>query len=199
MLQRLAEPVEVVIHQRVIRDDPVRALAVTCAANGPWNVVVLSEPISRGDYAKLSAVLEAVPDATAIALVGPKTQQSYGPVLAVVDRMEQLHGSLRTAQRLAEAGGQRVVLLLVGETDAARLELESAARLVLGAAHDLSEDIAIASAGPTAGAPSAMAGALVKINPSFVIARIGGPLVSDDEGIAALRTGLMCPLLLVRS
>ncbi len=32
---------------RVVRDDPLRAVANACAENGPWNVVTLGEPFRR--------------------------------------------------------------------------------------------------------------------------------------------------------
>ena len=46
-LERLARQAEVPLRSRVVRDEPLRAISVACAETGPWNVVVLAEPLRR--------------------------------------------------------------------------------------------------------------------------------------------------------
>ncbi len=42
-----AHAADVVAHARVVRADPVGALARACTENGPWNVVTVGAPVQR--------------------------------------------------------------------------------------------------------------------------------------------------------
>ena len=59
-LATLAAAAQIPIHERVIRDEPLRALAITCADCGPWNVVVLAEPFGAESSADIASVLDNV-------------------------------------------------------------------------------------------------------------------------------------------
>src|SRR5690606_19947628 len=81
---------EVPIRQRVVRDDPITALATTCAECGPWNVVALAEPFGAMSSESLRHLLETVADATGIVLVGPKARRTTGPVIVAIEDIDRL-------------------------------------------------------------------------------------------------------------
>ena len=56
-LEALARRAEVPLRSRVVRDEPLRALAIACAESGPWNVVALAEPFTAGNASPLKQLL----------------------------------------------------------------------------------------------------------------------------------------------
>jgi len=56
-VERLARQADVPLRSRVVRDEPLRAISVACAETGPWNVVVLAEPLSPGDSGFLKQLM----------------------------------------------------------------------------------------------------------------------------------------------
>ncbi|CAN0509632.1 unnamed protein product, partial [Phaeothamnion confervicola] len=72
---------EVAVRQRVVRDDPVRALSAVCADCGPWNAVALAEPFTSPSCPSIKVLLETVRDATGLLVVGPRAQRTRGPIV----------------------------------------------------------------------------------------------------------------------
>src|SRR5690606_36030930 len=66
-------------HARVVRDETLRALARACADNGPWNVVIVGEPLASGDAARLADLFATVRDTTGAVVVGPLGARTKGP------------------------------------------------------------------------------------------------------------------------
>lgn len=179
-----------------VRDDPLTALARACARAGPWNVIVMGEPLRPRSGRMLSDILETVRDATGLVALGPKSKaRARGPVVVVVEEPDRLLSMMRTAERLAAASSQRegIVALLSGDTSDYLDWLEGQARLVL--AHGPEPRFVLAP--PARGEPAVIAEALRQLKGGFVISRFGGLLVPADD-LKPLTSALESPLFLVR-
>lgn len=198
---------------RVMRDTPVDALARACAEHGPWNVIALTSPVRapmRADDrdSLLFSVLTSVPGHTAVIAMGPDVpldQGRQGPVAAIVESLDALHGLLRTAERLASTRSgtqQGIVLILTGSQDEPLAEFEPHVRLAL-----VAREHAAAAGGGTALAPvlavpaggaHALRDAIVQHAPSFMIARFGAAFFPPDRDPAQKIASLRCPVFIVR-
>src|SRR5262249_27494742 len=161
----MAQRAEVPLRSRVVRDEPLRALAVACARSGPWNVVALAEPFSGGNCGSLKQLLLEVPGMTGLIMVGPRSRRLSGAVVGAVEDSERLPGMLRAATRLAAVDGNDIVLLVIAR-DAEQLDrMEGEARLVVEAR----EDVRIEQAAVPRGESAVIAEALRRLNGGFVI------------------------------
>lgn len=193
-LTRLAHAADVPFHSRIVRDEPVRALALTCAACGPWNVVVLTEPFGPQSAAQFSELFATVADATGIVVVGRHTHNAKGPVILALEDAEALPGMLRAGERFIEGTETRLTLALIAGHPEIHHWLESQARLVIGDrpyVDIIAIDASLAD-------PRTVAEHLRRQRASFMIARFGGITVPADDGLGPLSAVLACPLLLVR-
>lgn len=181
---------------RVIRDEALRALSVACAESGPWNIIVLADPLSASDQQVLAHMLGEIADATAVVAVGPRASRSNGPVLVVVESADRLEAMLRLADRLAGEGDERVEIkvLPVAEASDVGHEIEGQVRLALGDDHG----VAIAMALSTLGAPEVAIEAVRRATPGLVVAQVGGSIVGADSDMRMLAQALECPIILVR-
>jgi hypothetical protein len=193
-IEALARAAEVPIRQRVVRDEPIAALAATCAECGPWNVVALAEPFATLSSEALRHIFEAVADATGLVLVGPKAKRTTGPVIVAVEDLERLPSMIRAGERLAAVTGGALVILPIADDEDRLHWMEGEVRLLLGDRKD-AQIIAPASA---RGAAEVVAGVLRRLHGGFVISQFGGLVVPGDGDLRALAAGLECPLLLVR-
>lgn len=191
----LARRLEIPCRSTVVRDEPVNAVARACAEHGPWNVLVLAEPLAAASAGMLSELFAAVSGATGILVVGPNARRVAGPIVAEIDDIEHLEPILRTAEKLLDPTGEEsLILLLAGHTEAETLEMEGQARLILGD----TPVATIARAVVRQGAPIELAERLRREGSSFVLARFGGLLVPDHGDLQHLVLALECPLLLTR-
>lgn len=193
-LEAMARAADVPIRQRVMRDDPVHALAVTCAECGPWNVVALAEPFGALSSENLGHLFEAVADTTGLVLVGPKARRTSGPVIAAVEDMDRLPSMIRAGERLAAVTGGPLVILPIADDDERLHWMEGQARLLLGERTDAQ----IITSGSVKGAAEVVAEALRRLKGGFIISQYGGLVVPADGDLRALAAALECPLLLVR-
>ncbi len=194
-IAELAGLLDVPFRSTVIRGEPVNAIARACAEHGPWNVLVLAEPLAAASAGMLRELFAAVSGATGILVVGPNARRTTGPVIAEVDDIEQLEPILRAAEKLLDpARDENLILLLAGYSEGETLELEGQARLILGDAPVAS----IARAVVRDGAPIELAERLRRENCGFVLARFGGLLVPDSGNLQHLVQSLECPLLMTR-
>lgn len=190
----LAQSFEVPARTRIVRDEPLRALAITCAESGPWNVVTLAEPFTARDAAELSDLFHAIAGTTGFVLAGPKARHTKGDVIAVIEDVERVPPMLRAAERIAAATGGEPRLLLMDES-AQRLEwMEGQVRLVLGQRSTVRLET-INMVGRTS---ASVAELLRRAGAGFVIARFGGRFASGNGGLAELAGMLEGPLFLVR-
>lgn len=193
-VETLARAAEVPAHARVVRDDPLQALARACAECGPWNVVALADPLSPGDALSLSEVFTTVVDVTGLMLVGPQARRTSGPIVAALEDIEHLQHLVRAGERLASIAGGEIALLLLAQTaDEARV-MEDHARLALGNPSGLR---IMAMAGLDI-APAALAEKLRRMSAGFVIGQYGGILIADDSELRTLVGALECPLFVMR-
>lgn len=176
----------------VVRDEPLRALTSACSASGPWNVIVLGEPIASDDVLMLASVFDSVVDATGIVLVGGDAASDAGPVVAVVEDLARLPPMLRAAQRLAASAGGRIDLVFMAADTEYAFWMESQARLAIGD----SSAVSIVAVEAVEGSAQAVR-RLSLLHPGFVIAQFGGLLVHADDTSGSIAL-LACPVFLVR-
>lgn len=181
----------------VVRDDPMRALARACAENGPWNVVVVGEPLAPGDAARLAGLFETVRDTTGAVVVGPLARRTQGPVVAVVEAFDRLGPMLKSAQRLAAITGGEVKLTLAADRRDELAWMEGEAR-ILCAGNDDGEVRDFESVLAANDDPAPLAEVLQRHKPGFALAQYGGRLIARDATLRPLTSALECPLLLVR-
>lgn len=193
-LAALAEAAQVPVRERFIRDEPLRALAVTCADCGPWNVVVLSEPFGGGSSGAIAAVLDNVEDATGLVMVGPRAHRTDGPVVMMLEDIDAIAGMLRAGDRLVDGTDTPLVLAIISADADTASWIEGQVRLMLAGRGDLHiVHLPLAQAEPALAAE-----AIRRMRPGFVIARFGGLVVPAAEDLSPLAAALECPLLLTR-
>jgi hypothetical protein len=185
---------EVPARARVIRDEPVRALAIACAESGPWNVVTLAEPFTGDRTGTLGELFSVVQGTTGIVVAGPRARRAKGPVFAVIEEIEHMAPLLRAAERLVAATGGEPRLLLVDDS-ADRLQwLEGQVRLALGNSPAVKLDVANLARGDAA----SLADLLRRARAGFVVVRFGGRLTSGESDLEPLAAMLEGPLFVVR-
>ena len=190
----IARSCEVPARTRIVRDEPVRALAIACAESGPWNVVTLAEPFTERDATELSELFDAVAGTTGFVVAGPKARHTKGDVVAVVEDVERVPPMLRAAERIAATTGGAARLLLIDD-NAERLEwMEGQVRLALGQRTAIN----LETVNMSRRSMGSVAEMLRRSRAGFVIARFRGRFVSGDGGLAHLAAMLEGPLFLVR-
>jgi hypothetical protein len=211
-LQRLVEQraslAEVPVRLRVVRDEAVQAVASTCADCGPWNVVVLAEPLASLEAADLDALFAGVQDTTGLMVVGQEPGLVQGPVVLALEQADALPAMLHTAERLVDGTDTAIVVLLIdGDTDQgpdvgqsleSQLRLAFSARPMMARADGTAANVQLIALTETHGEPAAIAEALRRLAPGFLIARFGGLIVPPTSSLRLLGVTLRCPLLLIR-
>lgn len=194
-----ARAAEVKASVRVVRAEPVVALAAACDENGPWNVVTVGATV-RSDTgtghlgAGLDEVFRTVQATTGIVVAGREARRTSGPVIAVVEEAERLVPMMRAAERIASATGGDARLWLL-EHDRARQDwIEGQICLALGAYPAIQLNVV----DMTAHTPQSVAGMLRRAGAGFVIARFGGTLTPRERDVAPFADLLEGPLFLVR-
>jgi hypothetical protein len=194
-IARLAKGADVPLRQTVVRGEPVAVLTRACEDSGPWNVVVLSEPLTAGNEPMVNQLLASVVGATGIIVAGPRAKRTAGPVVAAIEDLSHLEPMLRAAQRLLSVTGDAgVILLLVTENPEEGALMEDQARLVLGP--EVAARIMVANA--THGTAIELAEIVRRLHGGFLLAQMGGILVPADGSLEHLAGALESPLFLVR-
>jgi hypothetical protein len=193
-IQSLARAADVPVRARVMRDDPVSALAKACAEHGPWNVIALADALAPGQGARLSELFANVSGTTGLMLVGPKARRSRGPIVAVVESPDHLQPLLRAGERMSSVGGGEILLLLLSDNAASSQWLEDQVRLALGD----QPKVRLLHCQTDQGAPAALAEVIRRLQAGFVIGHFGGILVPPNGDLRDLVAALECPLFLMR-
>lgn len=189
----LAKAAGVAFSGQIVRADTLAALSAACAERGPWNIIVLAEPIASAERAAvLNEALARVWGTTAFVACGRNARWRSGPILAVVEDIERLAGLMRAAERLATIGGEEVLLLPAAEDEIALDWLESEIRLTLREYRG----VKLLARSEPAGLPPALHGAVARVKPRIVLARHGGQIVPAEGTKQALAT-LDCPVFIV--
>lgn len=192
-VEQIARAAQVQVHRRLVRDDPIHALAAACAANGPWNVVALGEAFTPMHVPVLDRLFEAVSGTTGVVVCGARARRTVGPVVALVEEVERLPPMRRAAERLAAVTGEETRLILAAD-DAERLEwMDAQARLVMGDAHNVRLDMLVTGQGP-----AVLADQLRRLAPGFVLTRFGGLVLPTATELKPFAAAMDCPLFLVR-
>jgi hypothetical protein len=189
-----ARSADIPFSARVVRDDPLSAVASACAENGPWNMVAIAEPFGSGDEKRLAQVFAQVLDTTGVVIAGPLARRTQGPVIAAVEQFERLGPMLKAAERLASVTAGEVKLMLVGSRPEDLGWLEGEVRLLLGGAGAPAIETVLAAQGDVV----PVAEAVRRHKGGFLLAQYGGQVVSEDTSLRPLASALECPLLLVR-
>jgi hypothetical protein len=195
LLRKVAEAAQrasVPFQGRVVRDDPLSAVARACAENGPWNVVTIAEPFGAGDEARLYEVFANVVDTTGVVIVGPTARRTQGPVVVVVEQFERLEPMLRAAERLAGVTGGDVRVMLVGDRLDDLSWMEGRVRLLFGASNAPHLETVLAARGDAVPVVEAAR----RHKGGFLLAQYGGQVVSQETSLRPL-SALDCPMLLV--
>ena len=193
-IERAALRAGVPHHARVVRGEPLRAVAKACLERGPWNVVALADPVRTADVSVLRSILRQMPGATGVVLVGASARRVDGPIIVAIEDAGRLAQKLKLAERLAAEHSTPIVILPIGARAEQLDILEAQIRLVL----DNQDGISIAACAVTLGSPAAAADILRRHRPGLVIAELGRIVVPDDSEFRALIMSLECPLFLVR-
>jgi hypothetical protein len=193
-VETLARAADVPLRAKVVRDDPVHALAKACAEDGPWNVVALADALAPGQGARLSELFRTVAGTTGLMLVGPNARRTRGQIVAVVETPEHLQPLMRAGERMAGVLGGELVLLLLSDSPSGDEWLDGQVRLALG---DQSR-VRLLHCQTDQGAPAALAEVIRRLNGGFVIGHFGGLLVPADGDLRDLVAALECPLFLMR-
>jgi hypothetical protein len=190
----VAQRAQVPCHTRIMREEPVRALALACAENGPWNVIAIAETFRGHDGAALARLFNEVQATTGIVVAGPRAHRTAGPVAVAVEDTAHLPPMLRAAERLATVAGSEIRIVLLEESVERLHRMEDHARLVL--ADYPAAQLYVADSGRSA-RDSALR-LMRDMKCGFVIARFGGSLIPIEGNLAAVTNILEGPLLLVR-
>lgn len=194
-IEAMARTADVPVRRRVVRDEPVKALADACARCGPWNVVALAEPFGPNACHSLHLLLDTVSDTTGLVVVGPKARRTRGPVIVAVEDVDRLPSMLHTAERLVTVMGGDIVVFLIAEGAEHLHWMEGQARLLLGARPSVR---VTALAELAHGTSAVVAEALRRLKGGFVISPLGGLVVPSEGDLKPLAAALECPLFLVR-
>jgi hypothetical protein len=193
-VEALARAANVPLRARVVRDDPVQALAKACAEDGPWNVVALADVLAPGQGLRVCELFANVAGHTGLMLVGPKARRTAGPVVAVVENPDHLQPMLRAAERMAGVTGSEVMVMLLADTREHSQSLEEHTRLALGT----QAKVNLISYQIDRGAPAALAEVIRRLRAGFLIGHFGGILAPAHGDLRDLVAALECPLFLMR-
>ena len=189
-----AREASVTYRSRVVRDDPMHALARACSETGPWNVVTIAEPFGAWKEERLRDLFSSVHGTTGVVIAGPMARRIQGPIIAVVEEIERLSPMLKVADRINEATGGPVKLLLVGDRKDELAWLEGEARLLFSDGEETPFEVVLVERGDT----PAVAETLRRHRAGFVLAQYGGLTVPAEGNLRPLSCALECPLLIVR-
>ncbi|MGE0630192.1 MAG: hypothetical protein AB7O43_20550, partial [Hyphomicrobiaceae bacterium] len=181
-VEALASQAEVRVRGRVIRDDPVSALAAACAENGPWNLVALAEPFTSPNCPAISTLFDRIADTTGLLVVGPRALRAKGRIVLALERAELLNAMLATAERLSSVSESPVTVCLIAEGAEAMAELEAAARLALSERRDVS----IVTLDVSRGSPASTGEALRRLSPGLIMCQFGGVLLPREGDLKPL-------------
>ncbi|CFX13085.1 conserved protein of unknown function [Candidatus Filomicrobium marinum] len=178
---------------QTVRDDDIAALVRCCAALGPWNVVVLPEPMDGSGSEKIGRILDAVQDATGVVTVPRRARLSKGPIVVTVEDEDRMSTMLRTAERLAAITGAEIKLLLTTAGDDELHWLEAQARLLVAD----NKRCSIMLNDTTSAPASSIAGRVGAMSASFLIAKHGGSVLPYED-CRSLTSVLRCPVFCIR-
>jgi hypothetical protein len=190
----MARLAEIPYRARTIRDDPVHAVNRACAEAGPWNVVVLADPLRAEDQSAVVSLMTDVAGATGLVVVGRRAVRAHGPIVVVLEDPDRLPPMLRAAERLAQDTGEPILLLPVGRTERASAAMDSLVRLTLADRID----VQVMHVAQGYGHTGALLETLRRTAAGFIVGQPGGTLLPAAATWLDLIQTLECPLFVVR-
>lgn len=185
-----ARAADVRVRRRVLRAEPLAAIAIACADSGPWNIVALAEPFTGSPAGELRDVLAAA-DTTGVLVAGAAARRTSGGRVAILlEDIERLPSKLRAAERLARGG--EIAVLVLGASAEHALWMEAHARLAIEANPHVLLDTLDLGGG--------MRPVLdwLRARSGFLIAQFGGSLVPAEGSAPPALALVECPVLVVR-
>jgi hypothetical protein len=190
----MAQRAEITYRARTMRDEPMHALNRACAESGPWNVVVLADPVRARDRHAVQRLLEEMVGATALMLVGAAVRRIDGPVMIVLESIDRLPLMLRVAERVAAEASAPIVVALAAGSETFSGTMEEHVRLLLAER----TDVHLTSLARARGHTGALVEAVRRQQPGFLIGQAGGVLLPRDSGWNDVARALECPLFVMR-
>lgn len=191
----LAREAEVPTHLTLVQDEPLHALSEACATRGPWNVVVVGEPLTAGLRISIADLVGQVNNATGVVVAGPRARVDGGPVVVALEDAADVEPLLRIARRLMPQDlDEPVHVHLVTETIERRDRVEGEVRLLLG--DDRTVHLLVGE--PHEDCFRELARHVQTVRSGLLIARFGGDLLPDEAALRRATANLVCPLLLTR-
>lgn len=157
---------------RSIRDLLDAAIAIACAENGPWNIVVMGDAIAAQGLLKCIDLLERTAGLTAIWTAPSKSRPSDGPIIIAVDQDDNLQQMLRFAERLRaldQTQAISIIIVLLGVESNELDDREGRVRLALATSAIEMASITIKQTLVTDLGPSALEDAIAQLHPRLVI------------------------------
>ena len=192
---RLAQAADIPLHARVVRDEPVQAMAKSCAECGETSLVALAEPVRASTAADIKRVFDDAAGVQGVVLVGPRARSTDGPVVAALEDVSHLSQITRAAERLLTvSSGGSLVLALAGRSEAETAEMEGQVRLALAA----DEAVSIIRVNARHGHLLEVVKLLQATRPGFIVAHFGGFIAPATAELRHLLLAIQCPLLLLR-
>lgn len=150
------------------------ALAVACAENGPWNIVVLGDAITSSDVPQCVDILKRTAGLTAIWTTPAKAENHEGAIVLVIDQDDNLQQMLRVAERLRSVQPSisiPISILILGYDKGDLEDREGRMRLALAMGSSETAPISIEQTLITRQEPSEIEDAIARHNPRLVIAQ----------------------------
>ena len=139
-------------------------------------------------------MISTIHGTTGVVVAGLMAHRIQGPIVAVVEEIERLGPMLKAADRIKEATGGPVKLLLVGDRQDELAWLEGEARLLFSDGEKTPFEVVLVEGADTL----AVAEVLRRQGAGFVMAQYGGLAVPAEGSLRPLARALECPLLIVR-
>ena len=158
-LEALARRAEVPLRSRVVRDEPLRALAIACAEIGALERGGAGRAVHRRQRQPLKQLLIEICRRHRAHPGGAEGAPRARPIVVAVEDSERLPALLRAAGRLATVDGADIVLLLIATDEERLARMDGEARLVV----DAREDVRIAHAEVARGEAAVIAEALRRL------------------------------------
>lgn len=157
------------------------AIGQACRDKGPWNAIVVPAGEPGALARKVESIFATIDGVTAVIIAAHATRTATpaGPIVAVVEDHDSMGSILRVAERLS--GSTYLPMTLI--VSATQLEearwLESQARL-LDSGFDKLKFETVVQSDPRARPVRAI---LERLQPRFVIARYGGCVAPEGDGL----------------
>lgn len=173
---------------------PTELVTSVCKTCTQGSVIALAEYFTAADMRRLAELFEQAPQIAGALLTGPNARRSKGPIVVALEDIAHLPVMLQAAHQLTTLAGEKISLVLVGNSSAELDTLEADVRQAVDG--DARVDV---HRGQNAfGDGRVMAEAIRALRGGFVITHTGGFFTPGKGDLRAFATALESPMLLLR-